>query len=51
MSTLTENKIPVVLTPNAVREVKDLLSKGNYGEGYGLRLGVKVAVVPDSATY
>ena len=41
MSTLTENKIPVVLTPNAVREVKDLLSKGNYGEGYGLRLGVK----------
>jgi iron-sulfur cluster assembly protein len=41
MSTLTENKIPVVLTPNAIREVKNLLFKGNYGEGFGLRLGVK----------
>ena len=41
MNTLTENKIPVILTPNAVREVKNLLEKGNYAPGHGLRLGVK----------
>ncbi len=41
MDTLTSTKIPVILTPNAVREVKDLLAKGDYGDGYGLRLGVK----------
>lgn len=41
MNTNTVQKIPVVLTQNAIKEVNDLLSKGNYGEGFGLRLGVK----------
>lgn len=41
MNTLTENKIPVILTQNAVREVKNLMQKANYGKEFGLRLGVK----------
>ena len=41
MDTLTPNKIPVILTQNAIREVKDLMQKGNYGTSFGLRLGVK----------
>ncbi len=41
MNTLTENKIPVILTQNAVREVKDLMQKANYDKEFGLRLGVK----------
>ena len=41
MNTAVENKIPVTLTIQAIEEIKDLLLKGNYGEGFGLRLGVK----------
>ena len=41
MNTIIENKIPVVLTQNAVNEIKDLYVKGNYHSDYGLRLGVK----------
>lgn len=41
METITANKIPVVLTQNAIREVKDLMQKANYSKEFGLRLGVK----------
>jgi iron-sulfur cluster assembly protein len=41
MNTITENKIPVNLTQNAINEIKDLFIKGKYHSDYGLRLGVK----------
>jgi iron-sulfur cluster assembly protein len=41
MGTVTENKMPVILTPNAVEEIKTLLRSSSLGTGYGLRLGVK----------
>jgi iron-sulfur cluster assembly protein len=41
METIIESKMPVILTQNAIREIKDLMSKGNYTKDYGLRLGVK----------
>jgi len=41
METIIENNMPVVLTKNAINEVKDLLAKGNYEQSFGLRLGVK----------
>lgn len=41
MNTTAAQKTPVTLTPKALQEVKDLLAKGNYAPGFGLRLGVK----------
>lgn len=41
MDTIVENKMPVVLTQNAINEIKFLLSKGDYSAAHGLRLGVK----------
>ncbi len=41
MTAITENKIPVSFTPNALAELKNLFVKGNYGPDYGLRVGVK----------
>ena len=41
METTTTIKLPVTLTQNAIREVKDLMQKGNYDAAFGLRLGVK----------
>lgn len=41
METIIENKMPVVLTQNAIKEIKNLLSNGNYSNEHGLRLGVK----------
>jgi iron-sulfur cluster assembly protein len=41
MKQTIENKIPVTFTETAIREIKDLLQKGNYKNGSGLRLGVK----------
>ncbi len=37
----TTTAMPVQLSDSALREIKDLLQKGNYPAGYGLRLGVK----------
>lgn len=41
MEKITTNKLPIILTQNAITEIKDLYQKGNYGSNYGLRLGVK----------
>ena len=41
MTAITENKIPVSFTPNALAELKNLFAKGNYGPDYGLRVGMK----------
>lgn len=41
MENLVDNKIPVKLTDYAIREVEQLLAKGNYSTEHGLRLGVK----------
>lgn len=41
MDTIVENKMPVVLTQNAINEIKFLLEKGDYSAAHGLRLGVK----------
>lgn len=41
MNSVIQNKIPVTLTQNAIAEIKNLFSKGNYSAEYGLRLGVK----------
>jgi iron-sulfur cluster assembly protein len=41
METTIENKLPVILTQNAIQEIKDLKAKGSYNDNYGLRLGVK----------
>lgn len=41
MNTLIENKLPVLLTENALQEIKQLLLDGQYQKNIGLRLGVK----------
>ena len=41
MTAITENKIPVSFTSNAVEEIKNLFAKGNHDADYGLRIGVK----------
>ena len=38
---ISTNTIPIRLTASAMKEVKDLLQKGNYAVGFGLRLGVR----------
>ena len=41
MTAITENKIPVSFTSNAVEEIKNLFAKGNHDADYGLRICVK----------
>jgi iron-sulfur cluster assembly protein len=41
MGTTVENKLPVILTENAIREIRHLLQTSTLGPEYGLRLGVK----------
>ena len=41
MESIKENKLPVTLTENAIREIRVLLQNSSLGSEYGLRLGVK----------
>lgn len=41
METKTDNKLPVALTANAVKEVRSLMQEKDVPAGYGLRIGVK----------
>jgi iron-sulfur cluster assembly protein len=41
MNTSVENKLPVVLTPQALAEIKHLMQSSALSETFGLRLGVK----------
>jgi iron-sulfur cluster assembly protein len=41
MDALKTDKLPILLTDDAIAEIKELYIKGKYTKEYGLRLGVK----------